>query len=166
MKEITTHSPEQTRLLARCIGRQIRRGIVIRLDGDLGGGKTCFAQGLAKGLEVPEDYDITSPTYTLVNEYPGRLPLFHIDLYRLEKGFDAEMVGLWEIFDSEAVAAVEWPERLSEDEWPAENMKIEFYALDDHSRNIRLFGYGLAIDNLILEAVKLFESLKFKDENE
>lgn len=155
---ITTHDPEQTRRLAQCLGQQIQQRMVLRLNGDLGSGKTCFAQGLARGLGVPEGYDITSPTYTLINEYPGRLPLFHIDLYRLEDGFDAEMIGLWEIFSFEAVVAVEWPERLPEDAWPENNIKIELSSIDTGQHQIKLIGYGLGTDNLILEAVKLYES--------
>jgi len=164
MYEIITYSPDQTRLLAQCIGQSIQKGIIIRLKGDLGSGKTCFAQGLAKGLAVPDAYDITSPTYTLIHEYPGRLTLFHIDLYRLEDGFDAEMIGLWEIFDYDAVVAIEWPERLPGNAWPEENLEIDFAITDDHSRKVNLFGYGLAIDNLILEAVNMFDSLKMKCE--
>ena len=176
MNQITTHSPEQTQLLAQCIGQQLQNGIVIRLYGDLGSGKTCFTQGLAKGLDVPEGYDITSPTYTLIHEYPARLPLYHIDLYRLGDGVDAEMIGLYEIFGFNAVAVVEWSERLSDDAWPKENLKIELSINEslgeslgenlgedtgeDDSRNIRLFGYGLATDNLIMEAIKMYERLK------
>jgi tRNA threonylcarbamoyladenosine biosynthesis protein TsaE len=81
---MTTRSPEDAHYLGKTIGRQINAGTVIALTGDLGSGKTTMVQGLARGLEVPEDYYITSPTYTLINEYPGRHSLYHVDLYRLE----------------------------------------------------------------------------------
>ena len=82
--EISTHSADKTRQLGRSIGRLINQPLVIALIGDLGSGKTAFVQGLAAGLDVAGDYYITSPTFTLINEYPGRLPLYHADLYRLE----------------------------------------------------------------------------------
>lgn len=155
MNEIITHTPDQTSALGRCLGQKIKKGLPLRLRGDLGSGKTCFVQGLARGLDVPKAYDITSPTYTLINEYPGRLPLFHVDLYRLEGSVDAEMIGLWEIFDMDAVAAVEWSERLAEHEWPEQHLKIDFTIINDEQRRIRLFGYGRGMDNLIKEALKI-----------
>ena len=90
----TTHSPEETFDLGRKIGSLIDDPIVLALSGDLGSGKTVFVQGLARGLEVQPEYYITSPTFTLVNEYPGRLRLFHIDLYRLDHFGDLEDIGL------------------------------------------------------------------------
>ena len=159
MQEIITHSSKQTHALGRCLGQQLKYGIALRLCGDLGSGKTCFVQGLARGLEVPDAYEITSPTYTLINEYPGRLPLYHADLYRLDGSVDAEMLGLWEVFDSQSVAAVEWSERLAEEEWPERHLKIDFTIIDDDRRRIQLIGYGRDTDNLILGAVKHFRRL-------
>lgn len=160
MHPIITQTPDQTHALGRCLGQQLNEGMIIRLRGDLGSGKTCFVQGLARGLGVPRNYEITSPTYTLINEYPGRLALFHVDLYRLEGSMDAEMIGLWEIFEMNAVTAVEWSERLAEHEWPERHLKIDLVAIDDTRRRIRLNGYGRGTDNLILGAVKLFEQLQ------
>ena len=157
MLTITTHSPEQTRLLGKCLGRCIRKRIALRLKGDLGSGKTCFVQGLAQGLDVPDSYVVASPTYALINDYPGRLPLYHVDLYRLEGGLDTDRIGLGEILDDEAVVAVEWSERLPEDQWPAENLVIDFITVDDQSRSIRLIGYGRGMDNLIMETGKIWE---------
>ena len=93
----TTNSAEETKRLGRKIGSLIDDPIVLALSGDLGSGKTVFVQGLARGLDVPPDYYITSPTFTLVNEYPGRLRLFHIDLYRLDHFGDLEDIGLHDI---------------------------------------------------------------------
>ena len=152
--ELATCNPEQTRDLGSQLGRRIQGGLTIRLNGDLGSGKTCFVQGLARGLEVPENYDITSPTYALIHEYPGRIPLYHVDLYRLRGSMDADSVGLWELFDMEAVVAVEWEERLDESDWPETGLKIELRIAGDAKRHIRLFGYGLESDNLIRETVE------------
>ena len=127
--------------------------MTIRLQGDLGAGKTCFVQGLATGLDVSDQYDITSPTYTLIHEYEGRLPLFHVDLYRLQSSLDAEAIGLWEILSEQAVVAVEWAERLEEADWPEQYLVITFEALEENQRLISLIGCGLGMDILINEAV-------------
>lgn len=152
--DLTTRTPEETYDLGRRLGQQIRSGLTIRLHGDLGSGKTCFVQGLARGLEVPEGYDITSPSYALIHEYPGRIPLYHVDLYRLTGSTDAEAVGLWELFDGEGVVAVEWEDRLDENDWPETGLRIEMRILNDETRRIRLIGYGLESDNLIRKTVE------------
>ena len=152
--DIITHNARQTYNLGRSLGQRIRSGLTIRLNGDLGSGKTCFVQGLARGLGVAEGYDITSPTYTLINEYPGRIPLFHVDLYRLNGSMDAQSIGLWELFETESVVAVEWEERLDGTDWPEANLKIELRSENDETRRIRLIGYGLESDNLIRETVE------------
>ena len=157
-RELITHSPEQTQRLGRCLGRLVRKGTVMRLCGDLGSGKTCFVQGLARGLGVPDAYDITSPTYTLINQYPGRISLLHVDLYRLNGRADAEAIGLWDLFGENAVMAVEWAGRLADSEWPVENVSIEFFVEEDTVRRIRLFGSGLEPDNLIKGALELWEA--------
>lgn len=147
-----TQSADETRQLGCQIGKRLKNAVIIRLLGDLGSGKTCFVQGLAKGLEVPEGYDITSPTYTLIHEYPGRLPLAHIDLYRIHDEMDAEAIGLPEIMGTETVAAVEWADRISHEFWPdMAAMDIVFEHQKDKTRRLRLIGYGLQISDLIKE---------------
>jgi tRNA threonylcarbamoyladenosine biosynthesis protein TsaE len=158
MHEIITTDPEQTRALGRCLGQRLGESVVFRLCGDLGSGKTCFVQGLAQGLQVPEDYRVTSPTYTLINEYPGRVPLFHIDLYRLEKLEDIELIGFWEILGMEAIVAVEWAERIPEEMWPAQSIAIEFKSAENDDHCLHLKGYGLGMDDLIKEAVDSFKT--------
>jgi tRNA threonylcarbamoyladenosine biosynthesis protein TsaE len=151
--EVTTHSPDETQRLGHCLGRIATAGTVLRLCGDLGSGKTCFVQGLARGLEVPPAYDITSPTYTLIHAYPGRVAFYHVDLYRLADPADADAVGLWDILGEPAVVAVEWAERLPDTQWPAESVRIEFEVQGDWTRSIRLIGSGLETGNLIRKAV-------------
>lgn len=136
---IISRNPETTFELGKAIGARIRFGTIIALTGDLGCGKTAFVQGLAKGLGVPADYPITSPTYTLINEYPGRYPLFHIDLYRLENSVDFEDIGLYDMLDGQGVAAVEWAERLSP-ELLTEALHIHIEFTDDESRRIYITG--------------------------
>jgi tRNA threonylcarbamoyladenosine biosynthesis protein TsaE len=149
---LTTHSADETRQLGKEIGKRLMCATTIRLLGDLGSGKTCFVQGLAKGLAVPSGYDITSPTYALIHEYPGRLPLVHVDLYRIHDEMDAEAIGLHEILGKEMVFAVEWADRLSDDFWRnTPILNIDFKNQKDGSRRLRLFGYGHQISDLIEE---------------
>ncbi len=139
--QITTGSLEETKLLGQKIGASISAGTVICLTGDLGSGKTSFVQGLATGLGVPDDYYITSPTYVLINEYPGRYPLFHVDLYRIEDPADFEDIGLYEILHGGGVVAVEWADKLSKDfqyEYLAEYLSIHFEILNDESRKLTI----------------------------
>ncbi len=138
------------RHLASQIGARLQEGTLLRLHGDLGSGKTCFVQGLAKGLQVPEQYPITSPTYALVHDYPGRLPLVHVDLYRIHGEGDAESIGLWEIIDHRHVVAVEWADRLEKDAWPATGLIVEIDIEPDETRRIRLIGIGHQMSDLIM----------------
>ena len=106
-----TSSAEETRALAASFGRVARAGDVLLLEGPLGAGKTVFVQGLASGLDVAAS--VRSPTFVLVTEYAGRVPLVHVDLYRIESGRALDGLGLDERED-DAVLAVEWGERLLE----------------------------------------------------
>ena len=139
--QVITRCLEETQLLGRKIGALISAGTVICLTGDLGSGKTSFVQGLAMGLGVPDDYYITSPTYVLINEYPGRYPLFHVDLYRIEDPVDFEDIGLYEILHGKGVVAVEWADKLSKD-FLSEYLTIHFEILNDKSRKITITVNG------------------------
>jgi tRNA threonylcarbamoyladenosine biosynthesis protein TsaE len=139
--ELTTLTEEETRLLGERCGRLIPAPAVLALIGELGCGKTVFVQGLARGLEVPPAYVITSPSFTLINEYPGRLPLFHIDLYRLDEAADLEDLGLIEVLTGEGVAAVEWADKLPA-EALSERLEVHFTFGEADSRKIRLAAYG------------------------
>lgn len=110
LTEVASASPEETMALGERIGRALRPGAVIALKGGLGAGKTCLVKGIARGLDVEET--VTSPTYTIISEYQGRFPLYHIDAYRLEGDEDFENLGGMELLGGEGIAAVEWSERL------------------------------------------------------
>jgi tRNA threonylcarbamoyladenosine biosynthesis protein TsaE len=145
---ITTHSVEETRKLGEKLGEWINAGTVIALTGDLGSGKTSFVQGLARGLDVPDVYYITSPSYTLINEYPGRHPLFHVDLYRIEDPVDFEDIGLYEILDDKGIIAIEWANRIQE-ELLHEHVIVKFEITDDKSRKICFTAHHLECENLL-----------------
>jgi tRNA threonylcarbamoyladenosine biosynthesis protein TsaE len=113
---ITTKSTEETEEVGRLMGCAVSGALVLTLEGDLGSGKTCFARGFARGLGVDEAYHVTSPTYTIVNEYPGRLPLFHLDLYRLGGADELEEIGYRDMLQQGGVIVVEWPERADDEE--------------------------------------------------
>jgi tRNA threonylcarbamoyladenosine biosynthesis protein TsaE len=104
--------PEQTLALGETLGRLLAPGNVVALYGDLGAGKTCLTKGLARGLEVADLDGVSSPTFALVHEYPGRITLFHLDAYRLDAD-EFLAAGLDEYFDQGGVAAVEWADRLA-----------------------------------------------------
>lgn len=108
-QESITSSEEETAAIGERLGSTLRAGDVLLLYGDLGAGKTAFTRGLARGLGASAD-EVTSPTFTLVQEYPGRLTLFHVDLYRLEER-EVDDLGLEELILGEGIVAIEWAER-------------------------------------------------------
>ena len=108
-----THSPEETENLGEALGRRLPAGTVLAYRGELGAGKTAFTRGLARGLGYREP--VTSPTYTIVNEYlGGRLPLFHFDMYRLHCADDLWDIGWEDYLDRGGVCAVEWSENVAD----------------------------------------------------
>jgi len=146
--DIMSQSVGETQKLGQKIGTLIKYPLIIALIGDLGSGKTAFVQGLAEGLDVSADYYITSPTFTLINEYPGRLTLSHVDLYRLDEVSDTEDIGLDALIEGHGVVAIEWAHKLAADVLN-EHLAIEFKIIDDECRDIRLIAYGHDGINLI-----------------
>jgi len=108
--QFVSHSPAQTRRFGERLGHLLQGGEVFAICGDLGAGKTCFIQGLAKGLGVRDPY-VASPTFIFIQKYAARLALYHVDLYRIDRASDAEGLGLLDCFDQKSVVAVEWAER-------------------------------------------------------
>ena len=142
----TTNSPEETEALGEALGRVIQPGTVIAYTGDLGAGKTAFTRGLARGLGCRET--VTSPTYTIVNEYlTGRMPLFHFDMYRLASSDDLWDIGWEDYLDRGGVCAVEWSENVDDAMENAVFVTIEKTGED--SRRITLEG-GISLADLSL----------------
>jgi len=133
----TTHSPTETEALGAALGRVLTPGTVIAYRGDLGAGKTAFTRGLARGLGYADP--VTSPTYTIVNEYlGGRLPLFHFDMYRLRSSEDLWDIGWEDYLDRGGVCAVEWSENVEDALEDALTVTIE--KLGEDSRRITVEG--------------------------
>ena len=145
---IHTASPEESRRLGKIIGDALQSPAIMGLTGDLGCGKTVFVQGLARGLSVPDHYPVTSPTYTFINEYPGRLPLCHVDLYRLISTDELTDIGFDDIADGSGVVAIEWADRLPEG-FLALDMEISIGMTGDDTRHFQVFFYGRPPANLI-----------------
>ncbi len=152
MDSLTLTNRDATIALGKKIGQQLVAGDVLVLDGDVGAGKTTFTKGLAAGLEIPDI--IKSPTFTIIHEYQdGRLPLYHMDAYRLENG-GAEDLGLEEYFDGDGVSVVEWAEFV-EDELPADFLAIHFKRTDDDNTRILEFEpYGQHFDQIVKSMVE------------
>ena len=112
MRKIITKSAEETIALGKKIGQRLKPDDVVALIGPLGAGKTTLVQGIAQGLGI-KDY-ITSPTFIIINEHQGKIPLYHIDLYRLEDQASIEDLGIEEYFTKGGVCVIEWAERLGE----------------------------------------------------
>lgn len=141
-------SEQETRRLGRMLGEGLPRGAVVALVGELGAGKTCLAQGLALGLGVGEEVVVASPTFTLANEYLGRVPFYHLDVYRLDGEAFAES-GLDEYFGrGKGVTAVEWAEKI-ESLLPAERLDVRLSLLPDGGRRAELTARGAAYQALI-----------------
>ena len=137
-----TNSPAQTEDIGAALGKNIKPGTVIAYRGDLGAGKTAFTRGLARGLGCTGI--VTSPTYTIVNEYlGGRIPLFHFDMYRLRSSDDLFDIGWEDYLDRGGVCAVEWSENV--DDAMENAIYITFEKLGEESRRITIEGgNGLA----------------------
>ncbi len=127
---IITRSEEETRLLGRRLGEQMTPGLVVTLNGPLGAGKTCFAQGVAYGLGVPEQTPVTSPSYALMHVHRGRLHLYHFDLYRLTRVDDLEDLGYDEYAEGEGVTLVEWADRIGTPLTAALAIQIDYCGLE------------------------------------
>lgn len=136
IRTINSGAPAETRALGEQIGKSLDAGSLILLKGDLGAGKTLFTQGVASGAGVDSAMPVTSPTYTLMNIYHGRLPIYHFDLYRLEGGGDVDDLGFDEYFEGDGIALVEWAERAPELQRGA--LLVEIDHVDESSRTIRL----------------------------
>ena len=142
--EFITNSPVETEKVGEALGRVLKPGTILAYEGDLGAGKTAFTRGLARGLGATEQ--VTSPTYTIVNEYlSGRMPLFHFDMYRLASSDDLWDIGWEDYLERGGVCAVEWSENVADAMEGAITVCIQ--KCGEESRKITITG-GVDLENL------------------
>jgi tRNA threonylcarbamoyladenosine biosynthesis protein TsaE len=138
VETLLTNSEEETSAAGGRLAGRLSPGGVLLLYGDLGAGKTAFVRGLARGLGAPPE-DVSSPTFTIIQEYRGRLTLYHVDLYRLQPAEVADL-GLDELAAGDAIVAIEWAERWNER--PVDAWEITFEHAGDEQRRIRIADPG------------------------
>lgn len=148
MLDIVSHSLAQTHRLGARLGELLQSGDLVLLEGDLGTGKTSLTQGVAEGLEIHQV--VSSPTFTLLKEYEGRLPLYHFDLYRLDEPDEILALGFEEYFYGSGVCVVEWANK-AEDIWPQEHLRIQLKMVSDTKRGLLLTGVGARYSDLLFE---------------
>ena len=148
MLKIKTNNAKETQQLGRLIGESLVGGEIIAMTGDLGAGKTTMTKSIAKGLNIDEH--ITSPTFTIVNEYDGRLKLFHFDVYRIGDIEEMYDIGYEEYFYSGGVCIIEWA-NLIEEILPEDTINIEIYTLDENKREFTITGKGDKFNHIVKE---------------
>ncbi|RKU26919.1 tRNA (adenosine(37)-N6)-threonylcarbamoyltransferase complex ATPase subunit type 1 TsaE [Candidatus Poribacteria bacterium] len=136
-KEYRTESPEETQNLGEEFGKTLKSGDVVALIGDLGTGKTCLTQGIARGIGIAADEVVSSPSYILINEYKGKIPIYHIDLYRLENIAEIADLGIGEYVESDGICIIEWAERMEEG-LPETSIRIYITWEDENTRSIKI----------------------------
>ena len=139
-------SPEATRKLGELIGKSARPGDTILLVGNLGSGKTCLTQGIARGLDISSK--VVSPTFVLVREYAGRLPLYHIDLYRLDNITEIADLGLDQYLDGDGLCVIEWAEK-GRPVLPGENLQISITYISEKERELTFKPSGKRYQELL-----------------
>lgn len=138
--ERTTTSPAETEALGASLARMLPSGAMLALHGELASGKTCFVRGVASVLAG--DAEVSSPTFTLINEYKGALPVYHLDLYRLSSADELADLGVEDVFDGAGVCLVEWAER-AEGTLPARRVEIRFAHAGGDRRSIAIVNMGI-----------------------
>ena len=159
---VVSRSPAQTQTWGKRLGELVRGGDIIGLVGELGVGKTCFVRGVAAGLEVSKKAWIRSPSFTLINEYEGRLPIFHIDLYRIGSREEAEGLNLREYLYGDGVSLVEWFEHLPAEE-VSEYLELRITHADGQRRKLTFAAHGERYDRIV-EGLRI-KKLKGKEPN-
>ncbi len=149
---IITKNPEKTKNLGKEISKIIKPGDLLAFYGELGAGKTCFIQGISLGLEI-KDY-VTSPSFTIINEYQGKIPIYHFDLFRLDNAEEILELGYEEYFYGEGLTVIEWAEKI-EQLLPKEHLKIDIKFKDRYERTISFISQGDRFDKFLKELSKI-----------
>ena len=147
---VVSRSARQTRAWGERLGKLLEGGEIVGLIGELGAGKTCFVRGVAEGLDVCQEAWIRSPTFTLINEYPGRLPVFHIDLYRVGSRNELEGLDLREYLYADGVSLIEWFEHLPADEVD-EYLELTIGNGEGNKRELKFTAHGERYEKIVEE---------------
>jgi len=139
--EIVTGSRKETIRLGKCLGELLRPGDVVALIGELGAGKTTLAKGIAAGAGVEDEDEVTSPTFVLVNEYRGRFPVYHADLYRLQEAPELNDLGWEDFIYGEGISLLEWAEKIPE-ALPDERLEVRISWIGGEERKFVITGKG------------------------
>lgn len=145
-----------TEKLGNILGNLAEPGDVICLEGDLGAGKTTISQAIASGLDVPDNCYVTSPSFAILHEYEGRMPMYHMDFYRLQEAGEVEDLGFEEYFYLDGLTVIEWSSRAV-DILPDERMILDIKIIGNHSRTVALKGtpkFSRKLKNIL----KLFQA--------
>lgn len=134
---MTTNNPEDTIRLGIELAKTLSKGDVVALYGDLGSGKTTFTKGIGQGLGVKDSHHINSPTFVLIKEYNGRLPIYHIDLYRLDNLQDIENIAIEEYIYGDGISVIEWAERMKK-LLPKKHIAVKFTVIGETERDIKI----------------------------
>ena len=146
--EVITKNPGQTLCLGRVFGGMLPPASMVALIGELGAGKTLLAKGLAKGLGVEDEREVSSPTFVLVNEYQGRIPIHHVDLYRLRDSLEVEDIGWEEFTAGPGVTLVEWAEKVP-DLLPEDRFEVYLHWVGSEERKLIFVGKGRTARGLV-----------------
>jgi len=152
-----SNSAQQTIALGRKIGHSLKEGDVVGLIGELGTGKTWLTKGIALGLGVRSENTVTSPSFTLVNVYEGRVPIYHMDVYRLRHGADIVSAGLDEYFFMEGITILEWADRCLE-LLPPHHLRVTISFVDEDKRDVILSGHS----QRAIEIMEKLQNLQFQ----
>jgi len=145
---IQTRSASETALIGKSLGNRLLRGDVVALVGQLGAGKTQFIKGLASGVGIVNSPYISSPSFTLINEYPEEIPFYHIDLFRLGREQEAEELGLEDYFRGRGITAIEWADKIPS-LLPEELLFISIAYVDRNIRSLEIAGKGKRYEGLV-----------------
>lgn len=144
--DLILSSPDETESLGFIIGRLLHGGEVLALIGDLGVGKTVLVRGMVAGLDMPAE-SVTSPTFLIVHEYQGRLPIIHIDMYRLQRVEEVESIGLADYLRTDVVVAIEWADRFPQ-LLPEDRLELKFSHRTRTTRSLRVEARGTSSRSL------------------
>lgn len=152
MKQLILNNINETIKFGTRLGRSLSKGDIVALTGELGSGKTTLIKGIAKGLGVKNTRYVNSPSFVIVKEYKGRIPLYHLDVYRLDDPSSLDTVGYKEFFYGDGATVIEWADKIRR-LLPEERLDIELFVKSKNKREIKIIPYGVRYEELLKQLV-------------